>query len=129
MELKFKVWDIEEQKMFEVDILNIGFGASSYSYPQGAEKLVSVGTLDSNRIIMQNTGVKDKNEKEIYFGDIVEIVTEYIISRGNKYVIEFDKKEMCIKPFTDNIWETIRPEDCVVIGNIFQNPELLNKAL
>ena len=82
--------------------------------------------LDDESIIMQYTGLKDKNDKEIYEGDIVKCemkgfniensVIEYI---ENGYWIK-DKYEKCHLP---------NKEYREVIGNIYENPELLKKVV
>ena len=70
-------------------------------------------------VIMQCTGLKDKNEKLIYEGDIVKIhndVTAKII---------FDKG--CFS-FTDGVYNQAcywKKDTIEVIGNIYENPELL----
>ena len=71
----------------------------------------------------QYTGLKDKNEKEIYEGDIVEWQ-----DKGSNYPNTIHKKEV-VKYIgcTFENCNSIYPLE--VIGNIHQNPELINKAL
>ena len=80
-------------------------------------------------ILQQYTGLKDKNGKEIYEGDICNagMVTgpiDFIIggfSLASNPLIEFLPKDACIfSPDYDPSWI-----DVEVIGNIMQNPELL----
>jgi hypothetical protein len=80
-------------------------------------------------IIQQYTGIKDKNGKEIYEGDICNagMVTgsiDFIIggfSLASNPLIEFLPKDACVfSPDFDPSWI-----DVEVIGNIFENPELL----
>ena len=67
-------------------------------------------------ILMQFTGLLDKNGKEIYEGDI------YLPRDGVKRIIEF--KDGCFAE--KNSFPTFRIElGGEVIGNIYENPELL----
>jgi len=78
--------------------------------------------LNSEPTLMQYTGLKDKNGKEIYEGDIVnswyeEYNTGGIGSEFKKHIVEFK-----MGAFTNCI-NTYKPIE--VIGNIYENPELL----
>ncbi len=84
-------------------------------------------TVDYNTI-GQYTGLKDKNEKEIYEGDIIEWTTH----SGNKYrfsVKYSNKYAQYIIVNTKDISMEYEPlgdfENIEVIGNIYDNPELL----
>lgn len=71
--------------------------------------------------LMQITGIKDKNGKEIYEGDILEGKDHWAWGDWRK-VVTFDGG--CFRPFGTGDWEP-DPEDVEVIGNIYENPELL----
>jgi len=99
--------------------------SSIYIYP----KNLLGDTFDSRIVWQQYTGLKDKNGKEIYEGDICNagMVTgpiDFIIggfSLASNPLIEFLPKDACIfSPDYDPSWI-----DVEVIGNIMQNPELL----
>ena len=75
--------------------------------------------------LMQYTGLKDKNGKEIYEGDIVkgkEDEPMLVIWRNDLASFGLTKKGWM---FTHFFGETLEPEECSIIGNIYENPELL----
>ena len=73
-------------------------------------------------IPMQYIGLKDKNGKEIYEGDIIECFGNY-----NKGIYIIDFYEGGFRPFADSDdgLPYPHPEECEVIGNIYENLELL----
>jgi len=70
----------------------------------------------------QFTGLHDKNGKEIYEGDIVSI--EAIKSRINK-VVEWNSERACWDAGGENRIDLYAFCYCEVIGNIYDNSELL----
>ena len=70
--------------------------------------------------VMQFTGLKDKNGKEIYEGDIV---TDGV----GKYKIVYDLKLAGYQPYC--IFRDDPENYCEVIGSIHENPELLENKL
>ena len=116
---KFRVWDKINEKWVEKCLLDIesGYLLGYYDNKQAYKRRYA---------IMQCTGLKDKNGKLIYEGDIVT-------DDFDKYVIEWEG-EPNYQYFA--VWLPI--ETCKtcstleqllsieVIGNIYENKELLN---
>lgn len=118
-QIKFRVWDKKERRFLtQKEMTEIGGFYYTYGVDPDPEEYV----------LMQFTGLKDKNGKEIYEGDVVESKDWHtdadgrcVLSDANSYmkkkVIEYRTKE----PF---VGFTI-PSKCEVIGNIYENPELI----
>lgn len=82
-------------------------------------------------VALQYTGLHDKNGKEIYEGDIFEIMDSYeekfmaYIEYCEKYaqfVVKGGTAYYDNEPLGD-----LRTESIEIIGNIYENPELLEK--
>ena len=81
---------------------------------------------DAQYVCMQYTGLKDKNGKEIYEGDILTHKTatiSYPTPTIVKSVWEFAHMEGVLNEMYGN---RFKPDDFEVIGNIYENPELLS---
>lgn len=76
--------------------------------------------------IGQYTGLKDRNMKEIYEGDIV-----YIIPENETGVVEWENEIARYVVIYDNIitdFDNWYGKDLEIIGNIYDNPELLEEG-
>lgn len=121
---RFRAWDKIHKTMYEVDdIMSIDFGESE----------ISVKTLFFERtnyynfndiVLMQSTGFTDKNGKEIFEGDIID---SYDV--GLSGIIEFRSD---LGAFVSTLIEYNNFErlcnvanSTQIIGNIYENPELL----
>ena len=130
-EIKFRAFDKETGKMhYQVNRANVAdelivqFDCTGYTTKTEDRFLGS-------DCLMQYTGLKDKNGKEIYQGDIVKSEV-FDIENGVKFSIEEVKWDVA-RGFYDTLFferleEHGRIECSEVIGNIFENPELLTKT-
>ena len=118
-EIKFRVWDKEDKKM-KYD------AQDTYDYMRNNIMEDCFGDVlnNENYEVMQYTGLKDKNFKEIYEGDIMKVKPPIWAKEGIFKVI-YDNGRFII---TDNkVWQNIGTlvEYSEVIGNIYENLELL----
>lgn len=79
----------------------------------------------------QYTGLKDRNGKEIYEGDIIQIPDDYEMygmACGEKYEVDFKNGRFRLRPKyrPDALgYDLEGVEECEVLGNKYENPELL----
>lgn len=134
-EIKFRAWDKKDKKMY-YDIQS-----REFRRPDGCGYAISILENKSRHTeIMQYTGLKDDGEKEIYEGDIVKYqrFTEkytkwetYIVKVGyEEYGFVYYSDEGYTKGFLvandlSGIEHTSWMQLVKIIGNIYENPELL----
>ena len=115
-EIKFRAWHVGNKQMI-------------YPYARSFNDILSSGDLLNrfdSEFLMQFTGLKDKNGKEIYGGDIIETVTggNMVINWNNlKASFVIDREGWAFQHF---FGEALEADECEVIGNIYENPKLLN---
>ena len=132
-EIKFRAWDKDTKYMHicgedihdEIDFEHESNRAYYYNLQNGCGSL----NENSSYTLMQYTGLHDKNGKEIYEGDIVK----YKDSTGlHTEIVKYDKgcffAGMHSGSSTRTSPKLINIKITEVIGNIYDNPELLEEG-
>lgn len=142
-EIKFRVWDKTTNTMFE-DNKSTDITIEAYREMVDINGILLDYENECEAVLMQYTGLKDKNDKEIYEGDIVKSKMYLPIGDGSRERVISNKGVMCYdklgilaiktdeyngKNCYSDFFHTIELSDCEfeieVIGNIYENPELL----
>ena len=121
---RYRAWDTTNKEMFK-DTFSITESGQVVVVEQEDVMCPPDYVFVDNLVIMQSTGIKDKNGKEVFEGDIVKMAKdvyseptyyEVVRHRGGAYRLE-SKQHGC------ELW--LRHTDCEVVGNVYENPELL----
>ena len=132
-EIKYRAWLKEEKKMVNVETMD--FTDKSM---QHLEKNEIIDAYLLRRVvfedveIMQYTGLKDKNEKEIYEGDILKYNFPYDGRLKHISLVKFVETEASfgLKDIYGNeipLYRIAANNYFEIIGNIYENPELLEE--
>jgi len=145
-EIKFRAWDKIVSKMRTVAGIDLFVPRVVFSYKEGVDDFIPKERMLEDCILMQYTGLKDKNGKEIYEGDVVEYqyfnTSEQEIRKSEVKLMSIGDVNRNIEayyPFCYSISGSYKEKereitecyltpsnDCEIIGNIYENPELLS---
>jgi uncharacterized phage protein (TIGR01671 family) len=129
-EIKFRVWHKIEKRWINLNGVSIEFNGCTN--PGNVYSITEQGVLHEIDIkdveLMQFTGLKDKNGKEIYEGDIL-----YHDRHDKKTIMKWVDDYACFASETIdevvngefNYYQRIDEKSLEVIGNIYENPELI----
>lgn len=135
-EIKFKAYHKKRKEIY--DVHSIVF--NEYVFKVTDDGIGTAGNPDDWKdvILMQYTGLKDKNGKEIYEGDIITTDRYICIDDGKQnyvLIVEFEYFSFyaiahCVNKNKAGISNGIggildEDESYEILGNIYQNPELL----
>ena len=145
-ETYFRAWDMDAKSFVEEPILVDNFGQVYVVCEESSDKRgTCLITHKPNAILEFDTGLKDKNGKEILTGDIIEASIDGVWAAGN--AVCFGKKKWKLEVIyndirfmdvfrvigsrnaPDRIYYLFDKElsELEVIGNIHENPELLKE--
>ncbi len=133
-EIKFRAWDKDKKVMhYDFQFIKSGEGIGQF--------ILLISDKEDNVVkqqnpypvdrfeIMQYTGLKDKNGKEIYEDDILQWDDEDEVTQ---VIVECSRGEFIFLIINDpyNLWKETDmsyADEFKIIGNIYENPELMEK--
>lgn len=133
-DIKFRVWLKKQNKMVEVHKINFQDRVITHYLDDLPFPTLIKCSFDDVEL-MQYTGLKDKNGKEIYEGDIIDI--HQTVNGQNLFVVEITNTGLVIPRYAYkqgfkyqyDIRELLEvneyDKEIEIIGNIYENPELL----
>lgn len=129
-EIKYLCWDKRNQQMVKPSKINFGDDGSALTITVSVKSsegywydLVHGESCE----LLQYTGIKDKNKVDIYEGSIIKIfsklsviteMVDQIMYKPSQFTFGYSTQDLDTLLYIGNEFE--------VIGNIYQNPELLS---
>lgn len=124
-DIKFRVWSKESKKMYlpkkGCDFL-VRIDGEYFVDEDIVENVGLIPVKKDDSVLMQYTGLKDKNGKEIYEGDIVKVNGELMEVFFKDGYFGWGKEHSGAYSF-----DPFGAEQLEIIGNIYENPNLLKE--
>ncbi len=129
-EIKFRAWSLERNSMIYPD--NNGWYDGVFRHENGHLQTVQLATVvkDKRLVALQYTGLKDKNGREIYEGDVVK-GHYYAYGKARRFIGEVKFIGVAFKVVGVKQYRGMHQELdrlYATIGNIYENPELLEET-
>lgn len=127
---RYRVFDNDDRKMHDVIFLNYENNSVEWYNDNNKKRAAFIEEVPT----LQCTGLKDKNAKLIYEGDIIKIPNDYDsygMFAGEKREVYFYEGGFRLKPKWDKNSRGNWLEDTnafEVVGNIYENSELLREG-
>nr|DAF89160.1 MAG TPA: YopX protein [Podoviridae sp. ctP1X6] len=127
-EIKFRAWHKEKKEIVdveEIDFMNKVINYIDNDYENNRQEIR--GAYFEDIELMQYTGLKDKNNKEIYEGDVLSNGNDEkpykVIFENGSFRAEFEGD---FEEYSFYLIDIVA-QHCEIVGNIYQNPELLGE--
>lgn len=129
-EIKFRTWDKNENVMRSWNEVILEKEAGDNFYTLGYKENRAITSFNHEQLLMQNTELKDKNGIEIYEGDVIRDIDNrvhtVIYERGmfgcyKSWLVSYEtgERRKSIESLSNFL-----VDESVVVGNIYENPEL-----
>ena len=127
--IEFRAWLKKDKKMVEVKSIHFGTKNIVYSVKENSDRWGFITSKFDDCKLMQFTGLTDKNGKQIFEGDILRLCDATypceIYWSGIGWAFKRNDKRVDYNYGSSLV---IDCEKMQVIGNIYDNPELLGGA-
>jgi uncharacterized phage protein (TIGR01671 family) len=114
-DIEYRAWNFYDKKMYSWEEISSAKQSHTFLW-------ISCQKDEKDNILMQYTGLKDKNDKEIYEGDVYtqgddNIKYKVIFDEGGFIGNQIGNQSLASLTHWGNVIE--------IIGNVYENPELL----
>jgi len=127
-EIKFRAWIPDKKEMIKVDALVLSENVfRDYRVPHILDEHNDIYDLNGV-FLMQYTGCKDRDGKEIYEGDVLQVLDDFLgivrFKDGCHYLVLLNGDNdyascLCLRNYN------VSP--IKIVGNIFENPEIVEQ--
>jgi len=118
-EIKFRAWDRKKKEMtYKPRVDDLKIDGTAWLDVNEALKFE-----ERDYVLMQYTGLKDKNGKEIYEGDILRSSTK--LNPDYRFEVKWEVPNSCGCCDQCSGWNVDIHTEYEIIGNIYETPELL----